>query len=98
VFRILWQFETTAVESARFVEAYGPSGPWVVFFRQAPGYLDTDLFSSTAAPLLFLTLDRWESRAAYETFRRERSSEYSAIDAACEGLTTSERFLTAWED
>jgi hypothetical protein len=60
--------------------------------------LSTDLFAATAAPLRFLTLDRWESRAAYESFRRERSTEYSAIDAACEGLTTAERFLTAWED
>ena len=49
-------------------------------------------------PLCFLTLDRWESRAAYEAFHRERGPEYSALDAACEGLTTSERFLTAWED
>jgi quinol monooxygenase YgiN len=98
VFQILWQFETAAADSARFLEAYGPAGPWVAFFRQATGYLGTDLFSSTAAPLQFLTLDRWDSRAAYEAFRRERSAEYSAIDAACEGLTTVERFLTAWED
>jgi quinol monooxygenase YgiN len=98
VFHILWQFETTAADSDRFVRAYGPAGPWVAFFRQAPGYLSTDLFAATAAPRQFLTLDRWESRAAYESFRRERSTEYSAIDAACEGLTTAERFLTAWED
>jgi quinol monooxygenase YgiN len=98
VFQILWQFETAPDDSARFVDVYGPAGPWVAFFRQAPGYLGTDLFSSTASPLRFLTLDRWDSRAAYEAFRRERSTEYSAIDAACEGLTTGERFLTAWED
>jgi quinol monooxygenase YgiN len=98
VFHILWQFETTAAQSAPFVDVYGPSGPWVALFRQASGYLGTELFSSTAAPLNFLTLDHWESRAAYEAFRRERSAEYSAIDAECEGLTTRERFLTAWED
>ena len=98
MFHILWLFETTAAASDRFVHAYGPAGPWVAFFRRAPGYLSTDLFAATAAPLRFLTLDRWESRAAYESFRRERSTEYSAIDAACEGLTTAERFLTAWED
>lgn len=98
MFQILWQFETTAAESARFMEVYGPAGPWVAFFRQAPGYLGTDLFASTATPLLFLTLDRWADRPAYETFRRERSTEYATIDAACEGLTTRQRFLTAWED
>ena len=64
----------------------------------APGYLGTDLFARTSAPPCFLTLDRWETRAAYEAFRRDRAAEYSALDAACEGLTTAERFLSAWED
>ena len=98
LFQILWQFETSAAQAVPFVEAYGPAGPWVTFFRQAPGYLGTELFTRTNTPPCFLTLDRWESRAAYETFRRERGAEYSALDAACEGLTTREQFLTAWED
>jgi heme-degrading monooxygenase HmoA len=98
VFQILWQFDTTEARAAPFVEAYGPNGAWVAFFRQAPGYLGTELFSCVSSPLRFLTLDRWETRAAYEAFRRERSTEYSALDAACEGLTAAERFLTAWED
>ena len=98
LFRILWEFETSDDLAARFIEAYGPTGVWVTFFRQAPGYLGTDLFTRSSAPPCFLTLDRWETRAAYEAFHRDRAAEYSALDAACEGLTTGERFLTAWED
>ena len=97
MFQILWQFDTTDEQVARFVEAYGPEGPWVVFFRQASGFLGTELFHRSVAPPCFLTLDRWETRAAYETFRRERAVEYSALDAACEGLTVREVFLSAWE-
>jgi heme-degrading monooxygenase HmoA len=98
VFQILWQFETTEAQAAAFMEAYGPAGPWVAFFRQARGYLGTELYRRTSVPLCFLTLDRWESRGAYEAFRRERGPEYTALDAACQGLTTREVFLTAWED
>jgi hypothetical protein len=97
VFQILWQFDTTDEQVGRFVEAYGPDGPWVAFFRQASGFLGTELFHRRVAPPRFLTLDRWETRAAYETFRRERAVEYSALDAACEGLTLRETFLSAWE-
>ena len=95
--QILWQFDTTDDRASGFAEAYGPEGPWVAFFRKADGYRGTDLFRRTVAPPCFLTLDRWETRAAYESFRRERAAEYSALDAVCEGLTVRERFLAAWE-
>ena len=47
VFQILWQFETSEERAAAFVGAYGPTGLWVAFFRQASGYLGTDLFHAT---------------------------------------------------
>lgn len=97
MFQILWQFDTTEDQAAAFAETYGPAGPWVAFFREAAGYRGTELFRRTVAPPCFLTLDRWEKRAAYESFRRERAAEYAALDAACEGLTVRERFLAAWE-
>lgn len=97
MFQILWQFETTHEQDAAFAEAYGPDGPWVAFFREAPGFLGTELFRRSVAPPCFLTLDRWKTRAAYEAFRRERAVEYSALDAACEALTVRETFLSAWE-
>jgi len=97
VFQILWQFDTTDEQAAAFEAAYGSDGPWAAFFRPAPGFLGTELFRRSASPPCFLTLDRWETRAAYEAFRRERAAEYSALDSACEGLTVRERFLSAWE-
>jgi hypothetical protein len=44
----------------------------------------------------FLTIDRWDSRSAYERFRRERGSDYARLDAACEALTVQEDFLGAF--
>jgi heme-degrading monooxygenase HmoA len=97
VFQILWQFDATEEQAAAFAEAYGPAGAWVRFFEGAEGYLGTELFRRTVSPPCFLTLDRWATRKAYEAFRRERAAEYTALDAACEGLTVGERFLAAWE-
>jgi heme-degrading monooxygenase HmoA len=98
VFHILWQFETTDARRPDFTAAYGPAGPWAAFFRGAPGYLGTELFHRSADPPCYLTIDHWASRAVYETFRRARATEYAALDAACGNLTTTERFLAAWED
>ena len=99
MFQILWQFETTAAESARFMEAYGPAGPWVAFFRQAPGYLGTDLFASTATPLLFLTLDRWaEPRRPTRPSGGSGARSMRPSTPRARGSPRAERFLTAWED
>lgn len=97
MFCILWQFDVDDANVAAFAEAYGPAGPWEALFRQAHGFRGTEVFRRTAAPGRYLTLDRWESRSAYERFRRERASDYAALDALCEGLTVRETFLVAWE-
>jgi len=98
VFQILWRFETTDAQAEAFATAYGPDGAWVAFFRQADGYRETELFRRQQSPPCFLTIDRWESRAAYERFRRDQAVAYTALDAECEGLTVREAFLAAWED
>jgi heme-degrading monooxygenase HmoA len=97
MFQILWQFDTTEDQAPAFAEAYGPEGVWVSFFQHADGYQGTELFRRTDAPPCFLTLDRWESRAAYEAFRRAHAADYAALDTACEKLTVRETFLAAWD-
>lgn len=97
MFYILWQFDVEDAHAAAFAEAYGPAGPWEALFRQGDGFRGTEVFRRTAAPARFLTLDSWTSRGAYEGFRRERASDYAALDAVCDGLTVRETFLAAWE-
>ena len=81
MFQILWRFETTDAQAEAFAAAYGPDGAWVAFFRQADGYRETELFRRQQSPPCFLTIDRWESRAAYERFRRDQAAAYTALDA-----------------
>ena len=42
---------------------------------------------------VYLTMDMWDSREAYEEFRKKRAVEYAQIDEKCEGLTKSELHL-----
>lgn len=96
MFHIVWVFHAAPERLREFVDTYGPEGGWVGLFREGAGYHDTELFRSQAEPSRFLTIDRWDSRRAYEEFRRERRSDYARLDAACEALTVREEFLGAF--
>jgi hypothetical protein len=91
VYEIVWEFQPAPRRERDFESAYGPTGPWVALFRRDPGYLGTDLIPPRESGGLYRTIDRWESAAAYEMFRRRWGSEYSALDQACASLTSDER-------
>ena len=86
----LWEFTVAAAKQAEFEAHYGPDGTWARLFRRAPGYAGSELLRDRADPLRYLTIDRWESREAWQAFRRQHSAEYERLDREFEGLTTRE--------
>jgi heme-degrading monooxygenase HmoA len=90
VYVIVWAFRPRPGREPEFEQAYGPGGGWATLFREAPAYLGTELLRAVGGPGRYLTVDRWQSRAAYEAFRAARPAEYEALDQACEALTSSE--------
>ncbi|HEY6944411.1 MAG TPA: hypothetical protein VI431_04665 [Candidatus Acidoferrum sp.] len=48
-------------------------------------------------PAIYLTLDFWASRQAYETFMETHAAEYEQLDAAVEELTLRERKIGSFE-
>jgi heme-degrading monooxygenase HmoA len=64
--------------------------------QKSMGYLGTELLQKTDPPLCFLTIDRWESKQAYEIFLTHWKEEYKTLDAQCEGLTKQESMLGMW--
>ncbi len=47
---------------------------------------------------MFLTLDFWASRMAYEKFMASHAAEYERLDAAGEKLMLSERKIGSFEE
>ncbi len=84
-------------ESA-FESAYGPAGDWARLFRRVEGYVDTRLLADPEQPGRYVTVDRWTSLEAYETFRERLGEEYEALDGSFEELTEDERRLGAFLD
>lgn len=98
---ILWRFEVAKSCASHFEQVYGAEGDWARLFRQAPGFLGTELLRDVeprddergGASSFYVTLDRWESAEAFETFQRKRGADYQALDARCEALTLREEKL-----
>jgi heme-degrading monooxygenase HmoA len=97
MFVALWEYEVKPGCEKRFEKAYGPAGGWVRLFRSDSHYHETRLVRNALRPGIYLTLDFWNSRQAYEKFMADRKEEYRALDAASENLTNNERRIGWFE-
>ena len=87
---VLWSFLVAPDNRTAFEQAYGPHGTWVNLFRKGNGYRGTELlFDGTR----YMTIDRWDTEAAYRQFRSDFDAEYQKLDRGFEGLTQEERSL-----
>lgn len=86
----LWQFDVPPDRKDAFERVYGANGRWAELFRRSPGYLGTILLEDRSVPGRYVTIDRWTSEEAFETFRARFAKEYAALDVECGALTTAE--------
>jgi heme-degrading monooxygenase HmoA len=93
LFLTLWEFEVKPGCEELFEKAYGAEGEWVRLFRRDARYRGTRLLRDVARERIYVTVDEWESREAYEEFREKWKEEYEEIDAKCDGLTLHEDYL-----
>jgi len=70
----------------------------VALCRQSPGYIETLLLREPANPLRFITIDRWESLEAYQSFRSRFCHEYAELDERRQHLTTKETLLGEYDE
>lgn len=98
VYQIVWEFEVEPHRAAEFERQYGSAGAWATFFREGGGFLGTELFQNLEAQERYITVDRWASRAAFETFKQKRARQYAEIDARCASLTRAERLVATNEE
>ena len=96
MFLALWEFEVKRGSEEKFEEVYGADGAWAKLFLQDSQYRGTRLVKDTRRERVYLTLDFWETREAYERFKKENAAKYERIDHECEGMTDQERVLGEW--
>jgi hypothetical protein len=96
-FVVVWEFWVRPGAEAEFEKTYGPEGAWVRLFSGHPAYGGTKLVRDVVESGRYLTFDLWETRVAYEEFRRLHAAEYRAIDEVCAGLTEREAKIGEFE-
>lgn len=89
-----WRFRAAPGQEESFERAYGSNGAWAHLFALAPGYLGTELRRTGENRADYLTIDRWEGRAAWQAFRSDHAAAYDALDRECEHLTVSEELVS----
>ncbi len=91
MFVALWEYEVKPGCEERFQKLYGEEGDWAQLFRSDKNYRETRLLRDVTRPGVYLTMDFWSSRTAYEQFMESHSDEYRRLDAAGEELTLGEK-------
>ena len=86
---IVWSYRVEPSREARFLEAYGAGGDWERLFRRGEGYRGTLIVRCEEAGR-FLTIDRWDSKAAFMAFLATYATEYDDLDERCGELTSIE--------
>jgi heme-degrading monooxygenase HmoA len=80
MFLALWEYEVKPGCEERFEKVYGPEGDWAQLFRRDPHYIQTRLVREGLRGRVYLTMDFWETREAYEEFIGAHRGEYEAMD------------------
>lgn len=89
-FTAVWEYRVRPEAAAEFRRTYGPEGEWVRLFRLAAGYVDTVLLQDRQRPDRYVTIDHWETEAAFLAFRHTFARQFGELDRRCERLTMDE--------
>ena len=90
---VVWEFRVKKARRREFEQHYSATGTWARFFRKGRGYRGTVLLHDRRRPARYLTIDRWDSLAAYHHFRRRHEKHYAALDKQFARLTEKETCL-----
>ena len=94
---IVWAFEVKRGCGREFEKLYGPRGEWTRLFAKHSGYVGTELLRDANRAARYLTIDRWGSREAYDSFKKRSRAEYEGLNARGEALTRTERRVGRFE-
>lgn len=90
MYKVVWRYKVKPELVDQFQEMYDTSGDWVRLFQKSPEFIKTELFQISESNAIFMTVDYWISKDAYETFYAKHKPEIDLIDKRGEGFTIGE--------
>jgi heme-degrading monooxygenase HmoA len=94
MYAIVWRFTVRPGCASEFEQHCGPDGAWAALFHKSEGYRGTRLYRDVSTAGIYVTVDQWESEAAFSAFLARHRAEYDALDRRFAALAVSEEPLT----
>lgn len=95
---VLWEFQVSVENRAKFETAYKGDGIWGQLFQRDSAYVKTILVRNDERAGSYLTIDVWKNRESYLQFKHRFGADYAKIDKDCEALTDGERLIGIYEE
>jgi heme-degrading monooxygenase HmoA len=95
-YTIIWRYRVDRERRREFEAAYGPNGAWAALFKRADGFLGVDLLRSVEDDGHYVTIDRWTSQRAFDSFNADFATEYRSLDGRLEGIAATEERIGAF--
>jgi heme-degrading monooxygenase HmoA len=92
-FITIWEYKVKPEKKEEFEKLYGQDGDWVRLFHKFPDYIKTEFIKDLNNNDLYLTLDYWKSKEAYNRFKETAKEKFSEIDKKGEKLTLEEKHI-----
>lgn len=91
---LVYEYDVDAERRTEFERTYGATGEWAAIFRQAEGYLGTNLYREVGSDTgRYVLVDRWAGKDAFLDFKVKYSSEYERFAQQATSLYRHEWFL-----
>lgn len=90
LFVVIWEFVPRQGSEKEFEKIYSSSGLWTELFKQASDYLETILLKKIDSENIYLVVNKWKSKEAYDSFKIKYFEEYHSIDLRCKQFTAAE--------
>ena len=97
MYSVIWQYQVKVGAEENFKALYNSNGEWVQWFKESPHFIRTDLMRSSESSDVFVTVDWWESKEAYEKFYNSNPKRREAIDSKGENYTLQEKRIGSYE-
>ncbi len=93
---IIWTYRVDPEQRQTFEAAYGPTGAWAALFERADGFLGVDLLRSADDDGQYVTIDRWTSQRAFESFNAVFAAQYRLLDDRLAGIAATQERVGAF--
>lgn len=93
MYAILFRYAVPSERADEFEKHYGSDGTWARLFRQAPGFVRTELFAEPTKPGAYLTVDWWEGEQEFRAFMEAEGSTYDALDRELAPLSSDQQCI-----